>query len=214
MRLASARAGSVLVGVLLLGGCAQATTGVGVAASTPAPTSPAGHRAATATAGADVRLAGGVTERATWDQNGHITFWRADVRIGTSSYPLAPALGPVRPSVTGGFVTGMPHAIFILTGLFTADSSLNSIAYTADAHGTWGAIKAERNGAIGPSGQPVGTDRIGLANGFYVVHAQLETADCSAGLPMAACGGDQRVLKFWTWNGHDFTLDHRAGLTH
>ena len=196
-----------LVGVLLFGGCSQATPGVSVPATTPT----ARH---THPAGAQVRLAGGVTERATWDQNGHITFWRADIRIGASSYPLQPALGPVKPSVKGGLVTGMPHAVFILTGLFSEDGSINSIAYTADAHGTWGAIKAEPNGRIGPSGQPVGADRIGLANDFAIVHGQLETADCSATLPMAACGGDRRVLKFWTWNGTDFTLDHTAGLAH
>jgi len=204
MRLAIA-----LVGALLLGGCAQTTSGVSVAASVPAPSSTA---RLPRTTGAVVRLAGGVTERATWDQNGHITFWRADIRVGASSYPLQPTLGPVKPSVKGGFVTGMPHAVFILTGLFSEDGSVNSIAYTADAHGTWGAIKAEPNGNIGPSGQPVGKDGIGLANEFAVVRGQLETADCSATLPMAECGGNQRVLKFWTWNGTDFTLNHRAGL--
>jgi hypothetical protein len=29
---------------------------------------------------------------------------------------------------------------------------------------------------------------------------------------MAACGGDQRVLKYWKWTGQVFALDHTAGL--
>ena len=64
-----------------------------------------------------------------------------------------------------------------------------------------------------PSGQPVSSNGIGLANGFCADHGQLEAADCSGNLPMADCGGSQRVLKFWTWNGTDFTLNHTAGLT-
>jgi hypothetical protein len=207
----------------LLAGCAQTTAGTATTnGTTNSPTTTgAAAQPVDATAALQNQVHGDqVTavdgEGATYDQTGHITFWRnangAWQRIGASSYPLQPALGPVHPKVTGAKLTGMSHAVFILTGTFTMDGSINALAYTANAAGTWGAIKAEPNGDIGPSGQPVGEDGIGMANAFYAVHGQLETADCSGNLPMAECGGNQRVLKFWTWHGTDFTLNHTAGL--
>jgi hypothetical protein len=191
----------------LLTGCTRATTGQAIAANTPL---------AAKTPGDKVAMAG--LDAAAYDRSGHITFWHDTdgdwQRIGASTYPLQPALGPVDATVTGARLTGMSHAVFILTGLFSMDGSVNAIAYTADTDGAWGAIKAEPGGNIGPSGQPVGSDGIGLSNGFYVVGGQLETADCASTLPMASCGGNQRILKFWTWNGTDFTLGHTAGLKH
>ena len=192
----------------LVAGCGQTTTGSA---------SPAAVTTAVATNTPVVQVPG-VGEGASYDQAGHITFWRSSngawQQIGASTYPLQPALGPVEPKVTGAALTGMSHAVFILTGTFSMDHSINAIAYTANAAGEWGAIKAEANGNIGPSGQPVGSNGIGLSNAFYAVGGELETADCSGNLPMADCGGNQRILKFWKWNGSDFTLSRTAGLTH
>ncbi len=76
------------------------------------------------------------------------------------------------------------------------------MAYTTGAHG-WGAIKAEANGNIGPSGQPVGPDRIGLSYAFGFVGGMLRTEDCPANEPIASCGSDH-VDKLWIWTGRDF----------
>jgi len=47
-------------------------------------------------------------------------------------------------------------------GNFTGDASGNAVAFTSGAKG-WGAIKAESNENIGPSGQPVGANLIDLS---------------------------------------------------
>jgi hypothetical protein len=155
-------------------------------------------------------------EAASYDGSGHLTFWATTSGawrpVGTATYPTSAALGPVNPKVTGGVLAGMSDATFVLTGTFSTDSSVNALAYTRRPDGGWGVIKAEHNGNIGVSAKPVGNDGIGLENAFYLVNGELETADCSATLPMAQCGGDNRVLKYWKWNGTDFALDHAAGL--
>lgn len=209
--------GLTVVGCAKTISTAEATTGGGSTAAPQPIDTNTELRNLTHESVAVARVGGGL-EGAAYDQNGHITFWRFGSgtwhRAGASEYPLQPTLGPVKPDVSGSALNGMKHAVFILTGTFTMDGSLNAIAYTATADGTWGAIKAEPGGRIGPSGQPVGKDGIGLANGFYAVHGQLETADCSGNLPMAQCGGNQRILKYWSWGGTDFTLSRTAGLTH
>lgn len=155
-------------------------------------------------------------QAAAYDGSGHVTFWASSSsgwrRIGVAGYPTSAALGPVNPKVTGGVLAGMSDATFVLTGTFTTDSSVNALAYTRRPDGGWGVVKAEPNGNIGASAKPVGRDGIGLENAFYLVNGELETADCSKTLPMVQCGGDSRVLKFWRWNGTDFTLDRAAGL--
>lgn len=166
-------------------------------------------------------------EAATFDQHGHIAFW-SDLggsptwaKLGESSYPIDTTMGaPIGAKVVGGQLAGMRHATFVLTGLFSNDGGLNAIAYTATegarASNKWGAIKALPNGNLAPSGTPVGSDQLGEENEFDLVNGELETADCSATLPMAGCGGSQRVFKFWKWHGEgqQFLLSHTAGLSH
>ena len=52
---------------------------------------------------------------------------------------------------------------------------------------------------------------LGLSQAFGFSNGQLETADCSTALPISDCGGNNRVLKFWTWHGSHFTLTRTAG---
>jgi hypothetical protein len=158
----------------------------------------------------------GTFEAATYDQAGHVTFWRATsswVRAGASTYPYDAAFQRPAAKLTGALLTGMTHATFIATGYFSGDGSGNAVAFTTGAKG-WGAIKAEKNGNIGPSGRGVGYSAIGLANEFAFVGGLLMTADCSDVGPTADCGGLHRVIKYWRWAGSDFVLDHRAGLSH
>jgi hypothetical protein len=149
-------------------------------------------------------------EAMTWDQATHVGFWSDPTSsttwqlVGSSTYPWEPAIGgPPQAAATGALLTGMQHATFILTGNFSGDGSGNAVAYTTGANG-WGVIKAEPNGNIGPSGQPVSADRIGLSFGFRFVGGLLETQDCNPSFPIADCGGPTTIVKLWKWTGSDF----------
>jgi hypothetical protein len=98
----------------------------------------------------------------------------------------------------------MRHATFTVPGQFTTDNSGHAVAYTTGGRHGWGAIKARANGNIGPSGQPIGPNRIGLSYDFGLVGGKLKTADCPTNEPIASCGSDH-IDKLWTWTGHDFT---------
>ncbi len=154
-----------------------------------------------------VALPGGA-EAATYDAAGSIRFWRSGgpsvdwIRLGSSRYPGEVTGRPYHVAVRGALLLGMQHATYIVTGQFTNDNSGHAVAYTGGARG-WGAIKAEANGNIGPSGQPVGTNRIGLAYDFQFVGGRLKTEDCPPNEPIARCGSDH-VDKLWTWTGHEF----------
>ncbi len=148
-------------------------------------------------------------EAASYDQLGQIQFWRNSgstlswQQLGASRYPYAPSLGaPPDARATGALLQGMQHATFIVTGVFTGDSSGNAVAFTTGANG-WGVIKAEPDGNIGPSGAPVGADGLGLSYGFAFAGGTLETQDCPLNQPIAACGVNP-VTKYWVWTGHDF----------
>jgi hypothetical protein len=148
-------------------------------------------------------------EAATYDRTGGIQFWRVVGtepgwrQVGVSSYPAEVDGKPYDVSVTGALLHGMKNATFIVRGQFTTDNSGLAVAYTTGPKG-WGAIKAESNGNIGPSGKPVGSDRIGLSRGFAFVGGDLQTEDCPQNLPIASCGGHE-VVKLWRWSGKDFT---------
>ena len=148
-------------------------------------------------------------EAATFDQHANIQFWRSVgntvdwTQVGQSTYPYSPAVGsPAQATVQGALLSRMQHATFILTANLTGDGSGNDVAYTTGARG-WGAIKAEANGNIGPSGQPIGPDKIGLSYHFAFVAGRLKTEDCPSNKPIATCGTDH-VDKLWLWTGSDF----------
>jgi hypothetical protein len=149
-------------------------------------------------------------EAASYDQLGHLQFWQepADsttwTQVGESSYPYVPALGPPHAQVRGAHLAGMQHATFIVYGVFTGDGSGNAVAFTTGANG-WGAIKAEPNGNIGPSGQPVGPDLIGLSYNFGFAAGHLITEDCPTDRPISQCGAHP-IVKRWSWTGSDFAL--------
>jgi hypothetical protein len=155
------------------------------------------------------------SEAIAYDQSGQVTFWTfttAWTPTGASSYPFNAALvGPADATATGTLLPGMADATFIVDGAFSGDGSANAVAFTTGPHG-WGVIKAEANGNLISSGQGVSFSEIGLEEGDYFVNGQLETADCSATLSIASCGGVDRVLKFWSWNGQEFVLTATAGL--
>lgn len=165
-------------------------------------------------------------EGATVNKAGQIVFWishpgdrgGAWQEIGQSTFPTS--VDPSLPdaTVTGALLPGMPDATFIVHGTFSEDGGVNAVSFTSSdtVRGRWGVIKALPGGDLAGSGQGVAQLRtgleLGLENDIYFANGQLETAECSQTLPMSACGGDQRVLKYWKWNGRVFVLDHAAGL--
>jgi len=147
-------------------------------------------------------------EAATYDQAGHVGFWydsQASTswrQVGSSRYPYVPDLGAPRAIMQGALLSTMAHATFIVRGTFTGDSSGNAVAFTTGRSG-WGAIKAEPNGNIGSSGQPVGSNQIGLGYDFGFVRGRLQTKDCPTNRPISDCD-TYPVVKLWQWAGHDF----------
>ena len=119
----------------------------------------------------------GAYEAAAYDQAGHVSFWRhvtVWTQVGSSTYPYDATFFPApMAAMTGALLSGMKNATFIATGLFSGDGSGNAVAYTTGAKG-WGAIKAESNGNIGPSGQGVAFSAIGLSDGFAFSHGLLD----------------------------------------
>jgi hypothetical protein len=157
-----------------------------------------------------VALAGGY-EAISYDQATHVQFWKNSgnstswQQIGASSYPYNAAVGaPPGAKASGALLTNMSDATFIVSGLFSGDGSGNAVSFTTDGGKGWGVIKAEKNGNIAPSGQPVAADRIGLGFGFGFDHGRLVTKDCALNQPTAACGGPTTVIKYWLWTGTDF----------
>lgn len=154
-----------------------------------------------------IRVPGGF-EAATYDQSGGIQFWREPAsatswsQIGTSSYPYVSQIGPPEASVQGALLRNMKNATFIVHGNFTGDGSGNAVAFTTGSKG-WGVIKAEPNGNIGPSGQPVGSDQIGLSYDFAFRSGYLETKDCPLDRPISDCD-THPITKLWRWAGDDF----------
>lgn len=154
-----------------------------------------------------VRLPAGF-EAVSYDQRGHLTFWSLASgaatwgRIGQSSYPVSAALGAPHATVVGALLRGMQHATFIVHGIFTGDGSGNAVAFTTGPHG-WGAVKAEPNGNIGPSGHPVGSNKIGLSYDFAFAAGELVTKDCPMNRPISECSA-HAITKHWVWTGTDF----------
>jgi hypothetical protein len=163
-----------------------------------------------------VSVTGGV-EIMVVGQTGNVSFWAESddtlQRVGASTYPYDPAsLGPPEPVGSGGVLTNMTDATFVVHGTFTGDGSGNAVAYTNGPDG-WGAIKAESNGDLAPSGQGIGANEIGLSNDFALVGGRLETFDCSSTQAISDCGGDNRVIKYWTWMTDHFVQTGSAGLS-
>lgn len=151
-------------------------------------------------------------EAATYDQGGTIDFWHNATssatwrQVGRSRYPYAEQLGAPHATTRGALLRHMQHATFIVHGLFTGDASGNAVAFATGRQG-WGAIKAERNGNIGPSGHAVGADQIGLSYDFSFSDGYLQTKDCPTNRPIAECGAHP-VRKRWLWTGHDYAQVH------
>ncbi len=203
-----------VVATMIVAGCSGSTGGVGSAVPSSPASSATTHDFPSTSPSASlpqphvlVQVPGGV-EAATYDEVGNIRFWRNPSttwqQVGRSTYPFDAQLGESAPSVkvTGALISGMKDATFIVHGTFTTDGGGNAVAFTDGANG-WGVIKAQPDGNLAPSGQPVGNDRIGLSFDLAFVDGKLQTKDCPTDRPLADCAGHP-VSKLWVWSGQDF----------
>ena len=133
-------------------------------------------------------------------------------RVGRSTYPYSTSLGAPGAQGSGAVLTGMTHVTFVVRGTFSGDGSGNAVAYTDGSKG-WGAIKAQPDGDLAPSGQGVGIGGIGLGDDFALTGGRLVTYDCSSQLTVAQCNGNNRVIKYWTWRSTRFVQTGSAGRT-
>ncbi|WP_375497676.1 serine/threonine-protein kinase [uncultured Jatrophihabitans sp.] len=149
-------------------------------------------------------------------QQGSVTFWSEAgntlQQVGTSTYPYSSSLGPPDAGATGAVLTGMTHATFVVSGTFSGDGSGNAVAYTDGSKG-WGAIKAQSNGDLTPSGKGVGIGGVGLSNNLALTGGRLATYDCSSQVPIADCSENNRIIKYWTWKKDHFNQTGSAGRT-
>jgi hypothetical protein len=156
---------------------------------------------------------GAGTELAVAAQNGVVGLWSWNPtdhslrRQASGHYPVI-AGTPPQATVRGDVLPGMDHATFIVHGTLSGDGSGNEVAFTAGADGKWGAIKAQNDGNLKPADLRVSAGGIGLVNEFDFQDGDLLTADCSAKIPISQCGGKQRVIKLWKWDGSgEFVFD-------
>jgi hypothetical protein len=154
-------------------------------------------------------------QAATVDRSGGIQFWLHSTgwhQVASSTYPFdAAALAMPRVSLTGAVLQAMHDATFVITGNFSGDSSVNAAAFTDGVNG-WGAITLQADGRLVPSGSGLRVGTAGLFNALYFSAGRLETATCSQTLPISACGGNSRVLRYWTWKNGAFSVTATGGL--
>jgi hypothetical protein len=150
-------------------------------------------------------------------QTGAVHFWTWDrvhhqlTAASSSQYPYDPSLlGAAHATVQAAQLTGMAHAVFIVTGTFSTDESGNAVAFGSRDGEHWGAIKARPDGALQITTEGVGVKGLGLSQGFDFSHGLLVTSDCSGGTANPDCSN--LIVKYWRWNesAGAFLLDHRG----
>ena len=126
-----------------------------------------------------VTITGGGYEAAVYDKTGHIDFWKFSgtkwAEVGRSSYPrLQPFPTPLG-SVVGRQLKGMADATFIARGIFTGDSTGQTIAFGKGQRG-WGTIAWGPGNVLVPTGNgSTDNDTPGIYFNEQLSAGQLET---------------------------------------
>ncbi len=159
-----------------------------------------------------VSIPGGF-EAATFDQAGHIDFWKSTAtgswqRVGTSTYPmLPPEFGAPDVTVEGTLLTSMTDATFVAHGNFSGDGTGNAVAFTNGPKG-WGVIAPGANNTLVATGRP-STDNTTPGNSFAETFNQglLETTQQNYDF-WAAIGSTFSLVTDWRWDGTHFVDAH------
>lgn len=153
-------------------------------------------------------------EAATYDEQGHITFWKyanSWQKAGTSTYPVLQGMPPDT-ALTGALLTGMSDATFIASGPFTGDGSGTKLAYSNGNHG-WGLLQPGPANTLTPSGMGAGTSAppavrsdMRFSDGELVTSQENDFYD-------NAEGGVYALTVYWKWSGSAFSDDHDTIFT-
>lgn len=161
------------------------------------------HRSAT------VRVPSGAQEAASWDAKGNIWFWSNAggtwQRIGSSRYPMLPGGNGDSTKVASTLLPGMTHAAYIADGVFTGDSSGNTIAFAANRDGKWGTVAPKAgDDALVPTGKPA-TDNTtpGIWRDARFTGGMIET---TVGNPFMANANASAypLITDWSWRSGEF----------
>jgi len=148
-------------------------------------------------------------EAATYDEQGHISFWKYTTAwqdVGKSTYPVVPG-EPPETSLIGARLTGMSDATFIATGAFTGDGSGTALAYTNGSNG-WGLLLPGSANTLVPTGTQVGSN--GPSYIWYGMQFSGGELVASQENPFYdnAEGGVYALTISWKWTGSRFSDDH------
>jgi hypothetical protein len=162
----------------------------------------------------DVVAAGGTYEAATYDQFGHIDFWRDDAGHWTTLaqrlYPPDAGNGTMSYSstgavkVTGQVLAGMTEPIYIVSGRFSSDGSDNSLAFSDGPVG-WGVVVEQYGGELSSDGGSLTYQGTGLSWEDRFTAGRFETLERPAGWT-EAFDSQFPVTQLWSWAADRFTL--------
>jgi hypothetical protein len=155
-------------------------------------------------------------EAATYDQGGHIDFWRYQLGAWTvlarRQYPSQAAPGSPTTagetdavSVSGQVLDGMAEPVYIVSGHFGEGGSANDVAF-ADGPVGWGVVAEQADGALSPTGRSLTAAGPGLVYGERFVAGHFEILDRPS-LWDAALDAAFPVITQWSWAGSSFLLD-------
>jgi hypothetical protein len=164
--------------------------------------------------GRDVVATGGTFEAATYDQYGHIDFWRDDsghwTTLAQRFYPPDAGNGSVSYSstgavtVTGQLLVGMTEPIYIVSGHFSSDGSDNSLAFS-DGPSGWGVVVAQSSGELASDGQSLTYQGTGLSWEDRFVAGRFETLQRPSGWTPAFDSAFP-ITQLWSWATNAFDL--------
>jgi hypothetical protein len=162
----------------------------------------------------DVVAADGSFEAATYDQYGHINFWREEtghwVGLAQRLYPPDAGNGSMSysstgaVSVTGQVLVGMTEPIYIVSGHFSSDGSDNSLAFS-DGPAGWGVVVEQASGVLSSDGESLTDQGTGLNWEDRFVAGRFETLQRPAGWT-PAFDSEFPVTQLWSWATSGFNL--------
>lgn len=154
---------------------------------------------------ATVQVTDKIREAASWDTKGNLWFWRDSghgwQKVGSSRYPRLPGQqGGSHVKVASTHLSGSPHAIYIVDGPFTGDSTGNDLIYAATPDGRWGTATPHGTQELVPTGKPASNNPAapGLwLNAHFAKHLVMTESGNLFG-PNAAAG-DYPLVVGWAW---------------
>lgn len=156
-----------------------------------------------------VKVPGG-WEAASFDQNGHIDFWKLEgqgpwMELSQSNYPLLPEASP-QVSVAGALLRDMSDATYLVRGVFSGDGSANDVIFGPGPNGYGILTQASPTSPLSSDGHGESStsssswDRQFAA---FVSDGQLVTEQNSGAFDDAFASAFPLIVT-WRWEGNEF----------